>query len=65
MAEVRLSLSHLNEKVECYQEGVQGDMAKFFQEPMSTHYTELTSLTETARKTVTALPQVSTTRDFI
>jgi hypothetical protein len=53
MVEVRLSLSHLNEKVECYQdmaklyldqmancmtglnervEGVQEDMARFFQE---------------------------------
>jgi hypothetical protein len=40
-------------------------MARFFQEQMSTHYTELTLLTETARKTVTTLSQVSTTSDFI
>ncbi len=54
-------MTSLNERVE----GVQGDMARFFQEQMSPHFTELTSLKETARKTVTTLSQVSTTRDFI
>ncbi len=55
------SYADLNERIA----GFNQKLAKFSMDQLFNHMTQLTSLTETARKTVTTLSQVSTTRDFI